>query len=132
MSKKVLNIVFVTLIVVAIALITFLMIFYKMGYNSFMGTMIVTMSYGFINIVLMLIKVIYKNEIKRLTAAIYASIVFIGVLGYYVIKYIGHYEDAKIIYWVVYFSVLGLTISIMTVINFKLKGQKLAYTRGKK
>ena len=29
-------------------------------------------------------------------------------------------------------DVLALSISIMTVINFKLKSQKLAYTRGKK
>ena len=130
--KRVLDIIWALLIFVAIALIVFLMIYFKMGYNSFMGVMYTTIGYGFLNIVLMLIRVIYKNEIKRLTAAIYASIVLIGVLGYYVIKYIGHYEDAKVIYWVVYFSVLALSISIMTVINFKLKSQKLAYTRGKK
>ncbi|WP_147387563.1 hypothetical protein [Anaeroplasma bactoclasticum] len=107
------------------------MVYFKMGYWSFMGTMIVTLSYGFLNIVLMLIKVLQRYEIKRLTAAVYASLVAIGVLGYYIIKYIGKYEDLRLIYWIVYAIVTVISVTVLTIINFKLAPQKPVMMRQK-
>ena len=132
MSKIIFNSIWGALVAIALALITFFMIYFKMEYSSFMATLIVTMGYGFLNILLMLVRVIYKYEIKRLTAAIYATIVAVGVIGYYVLKYIGHYDEGKIIYWIVYAGILILAIPIMTFINYRLLDQKLVMTKGKK
>lgn len=132
MSKRVLNIIWLALIFVGLATIIFLMVFFKMKYWSFMGSMIVTMAYGFLNIIFMLVKVINKYEIKRLTAAIYATIVFIGVAGYYIITYIGHYNDGIVYYWVSYLGLLIISILVMTILNFKLNPQKLTMMNKKK
>ena len=131
MSKRGFFIIWLSLIVVSISLVVFLMVYFKMGYWSFMGTMIVTLSYGFLNIVLMLIKVLQRYEIKRLTAAVYASLVAIGVLGYYIIKYIGKYEDLRLIYWIVYAIVTVISVTVLTIINFKLAPQKPVMMRQK-
>ena len=131
MNKRGFFIIWLSLIVVAISLVVFLMVYFKMGYWSFMGTMIVTLSYGFLNIVLMLIKVLQRYEIKRLTAAVYASLVAIGVLGYYIIKYIGKYEDLRLIYWIVYAIVTVISVTVLTIINFKLAPQKPVMMRQK-
>ncbi|RIA75870.1 hypothetical protein EI71_01043 [Anaeroplasma bactoclasticum] len=131
MSKRGFFIIWLSLIVIAISLVVFLMVYFKMGYWSFMGTMIVTLSYGFLNIVLMLIKVLQRYEIKRLTAAVYASLVAIGVLGYYIIKYIGKYEDLRLIYWIVYAIVTVISVTVLTIINFKLAPQKPVMMRQK-
>ncbi len=131
MSKRGFFIIWLSLIVIAISLVVFLMVYFKMGYWSFMGTMIVTLSYGFLNIVLMLIKVLQRYEIKRLTAAVYASLVAIGVLGYYIIKYIGKYDDLRLIYWIVYAIVTVISVTVLTIINFKLAPQKPVMMRQK-
>jgi hypothetical protein len=131
MSKRGFFIIWLSLIVIAISLVVFLMVYFKMGYWSFMGTMIVTLSYAFLNIVLMLIKVLQRYEIKRLTAAVYASLVAIGVLGYYIIKYIGKYEDLRLIYWIVYAIVTVISVTVLTIINFKLVPQKPVMMRQK-
>ena len=131
MSKRGFFIIWLSLIVIAISLVVFLMVYFKMGYWSFMGTMIVTLSYGFLNIVLMLIKVLQRYEIKRLTAAVYASLVAIGVLGYYIIKYIGKYEDLRLIYWIVYAIVTVISVTVLTIVNFKLAPQKPVMMRQK-
>ncbi len=131
MSKRGFFVIWLSLIVVSISLVVFLMVYFKMGYWSFMGTMIVTLSYGFLNIVLMLIKVLQRYEIKRLTAAVYASLVAIGFLGYYIIKYIGKYEDLRLIYWIVYAIVTVISVTVLTIINFKLAPQKPVMMRQK-
>ncbi len=131
MSKRGFFVIWLSLIVVSISLVVFLMVYFKMGYWSFMGTMIVTLSYGFLNIVLMLIKVLQRYEIKRLTAAVYASLVAIGVLGYYIIKYIGKYDDLRLIYWIVYAIVTVISVTVLTIINFKLAPQKPVMMRQK-
>ena len=124
MSKKIFWIIWGFLIIVAVFMLAFLMVFFKMEYASFMGAMIVTMAYGFLNIVLMLIYVLQRNEIKRITAAVYASLVAIGVLGYYIVKYVGYYDNAKLIYWIVYASITVILVTVLTIINFKLAPQK--------
>lgn len=129
MKNKFFDIVFASLILVSAIALIFLMIFFKMGYWSFMGAMIVTMSYGFINVIVLLHKVLLKYEIKRLTAAIYATLVAIGVLGYYVLTYVGHYDEARLIYWIVYGVITVLSVVILTVINFHLKPQKAVIGR---
>jgi hypothetical protein len=131
MSKRGFLIIWLSLIVIAISLVVFLMVYFKMGYWSFMGTMIVTLSYAFLNIVLILIKVLQRYELKRLTAAVYASLVAIGVLGYYIIKYIGKYEDLRLIYWIVYAIVTVISVTVLTIINFKLVPQKPVMMRQK-
>lgn len=131
MSKRVLRIIWISLICLAVASLTFLMIFFKMEYWSFMGAMITTMAYGFLNILLMLAWVLKGNEIKRLTAAIYASLVAIGVLGYYVVTYIGHYDEFRLIYWIVYGAITVILVVTLTVINYKIQPQKPVMTRRK-
>lgn len=124
MSKRIMDIIWLSLMGLFLASIIFFMVFFKMEYWSFMGTLIVTMSYGFLNIILLLIKVLNRYEIKRLTGAIYATIVAIGVLGYYVLKYVDKYQEARLIYWIVYGLLLVASVTVLTVINYKLKPQK--------
>lgn len=118
------DIIWLSLMGLFLASIIFFMVFFKMEYWSFMGTLISTMSYGFLNIILLLIKVLNRYEIKRLTGAIYATIVAIGVLGYYVLKYVDKYQEGRIIYWIVYGLLLIASVTVLTVINYKLKPQK--------
>lgn len=124
MSKKIFWIIWGFLILIAAFMLAFVMVYFKMEYASFMGAMIVTMAYGFLNIVLMLIYVLQRNEIKRITAAVYASLVAIGVLGYYIVKYVGYYDNAKLIYWIVYALITVILVTVLTIINFKLAPQK--------
>ena len=124
MSKRIMDIIWLSLMGLFLASIIFFMVFFKMEYWSFMGTLISTMSYGFLNIILLLIKVLNRYEIKRLTGAIYATIVAIGVLGYYVLKYVDKYQEARLIYWIVYGLLLVVSVTVLTVINYKLKPQK--------
>lgn len=124
MSKRIMDIIWLSLMGLFLASIIFFMVFFKMEYWSFMGTLISTMSYGFLNIILLLIKVLNRYEIKRLTGAIYATIVAIGVLGYYVLKYVDKYQEARLIYWIVYGLLLVASVTVLTVINYKLKPQK--------
>jgi len=124
MSKRIMDIIWLSLMGLFLASIIFFMVFFKMEYWSFMGTLISTMSYGFLNIILLLIKVLNRYEIKRLTGAIYATIVAIGVLGYYVLKYVDKYQEGRIIYWIVYGLLLIASVTVLTVINYKLKPQK--------
>ena len=124
MSKRIMDIIWLSLMGLFLASVIFFMVFFKMKYWSFMGTLIVTMSYGFLNIILLLIKVLNRYEIKRLTGAIYATIVAIGVLGYYVLKYVDKYQEARLIYWIVYGLLLVASVTVLTVINYKLKPQK--------
>ena len=118
------DIIWLSLMGLFLASVIFFMVFFKMEYWSFMGTLISTMSYGFLNIILLLIKVLNRYEIKRLTGAIYATIVAIGVLGYYVLKYVDKYQEARLIYWIVYGLLLVASVTVLTVINYKLKPQK--------
>ena len=118
------DIIWLSLMGLFFSCIIFFMVFFKMEYWSFMGTLISTMSYGFLNIILLLIKVLNRYEIKRLTGAIYATIVAIGVLGYYVLKYVDKYQEARLIYWIVYGLLLVASVTVLTVINYKLKPQK--------
>ena len=118
------DIIWLSLMGLFLASVIFFMVFFKMEYWSFMGTLISTMSYGFLNIILLLIKVLNRYEIKRLTGAIYATIVAIGVLGYYVLKYVDKYQEGRIIYWIVYGLLLVASVTVLTVINYKLKPQK--------
>jgi len=124
MSKRIMDIIWLSLMGLFLASVIFFMVFFKMEYWSFMGTLISTMSYGFLNIILLLIKVLNRYEIKRLTGAIYATIVAIGVLGYYVLKYVDKYQEARLIYWIVYGLLLVASVTVLTVINYKLKPQK--------
>jgi len=124
MSKRIMDIIWLSLMGLFLASVIFFMVFFKMEYWSFMGTLISTMSYGFLNIILLLIKVLNRYEIKRLTGAIYATIVAIGVLGYYVLKYVDKYQEGRIIYWIVYGLLLVASVTVLTVINYKLKPQK--------
>ena len=132
MSKRIMDIIWFSLMGLFLASIIFFMVFFKMEYWSFMGTLIATMSYGFLNIILLLIRVLNRYEIKRLTGAIYATIVAIGVLGYYVLKYVDKYQEGRLIYWIVYAGILILAIPIMTFINYRLVAQKLVMNKGKK
>lgn len=124
MSKRIMDIIWLSLMGLFLASVIFFMVFFKMEYWSFMGTLISTMSYGFLNIILLLIKVLNRYEIKRLTGAIYATIVAIGVLGYYVLKYVDKYQEGRLIYWIVYGLLLVASVTVLTVINYKLKPQK--------
>ena len=131
MSKKIIYVILGALTAIALGVLAFLMAYFKMGYESFMGAMIVMMSYGFLNIILLLVTVLNKHEIKRLSAAIYATIVAIGVLGYYILRYINHYEEGFIIYWSVYAGITIIAITVLVILNFKLAPQKPVMVRQK-
>ena len=124
MSKRIIDIIWFSLMGLFLASIIFFMVFFKMEYWSFMGTLIVTMSFGFLNIILLLVKVLNRYEIKRFTGAIYATIVAIGVLGYYVLKYVDKYQEGRVIYWIVYGLLLVVSVTVLTVINHKVSPQK--------
>ena len=124
MSKRIIDIIWLSLMGLFLASIIFFMVFFKMEYWSFMGALIVTMSFGFLNIILLLVKVLNRYEIKRFTGAIYATIVAIGVLGYYVLKYVDKYQEGRVIYWIVYGLLLVVSVTVLTVINHKVGPQK--------
>ena len=124
MSKRIIDIIWFSLMGLFLASIIFFMVFFKMEYWSFMGALIVTMSFGFLNIILLLVKVLNRYEIKRFTGAIYATIVAIGVLGYYVLKYVDKYQEGRVIYWIVYGLLLVVSVTVLTVINHKVGPQK--------
>ncbi|MDY5982082.1 MAG: hypothetical protein SPJ17_00055 [Anaeroplasma sp.] len=124
MSKRIIDIIWFSLMGLFLASVIFFTVFFKMEYWSFMGTLIATMSFGFLNIILLLVKVLNRYEIKRLTGAIYATIVAIGVLGYYVLKYVDKYQEGRVIYWIVYGLLLVASVTVLTIINHKLSPQK--------
>ena len=124
MSKRIIDIIWLSLMGLFLASIIFFMVFFKMEYWSFMGALIATMSFGFLNIILLLVKVLNRYEIKRFTGAIYATIVAIGVLGYYVLKYVDKYQEGRVIYWIVYGLLLVVSVTVLTIINHKLSPQK--------
>ena len=124
MSKRIIDIIWFSLMGLFLASVIFFMVFFKMEYSSFMGALIATMSFGFLNIILLLVKVLNRYEIKRFTGAIYATIVAIGVLGYYVLKYVDKYQEGRVIYWIVYGLLLVVSVTVLTVINHKVGPQK--------
>ena len=124
MSKRIIDIIWFSLMGLFLASVIFFMVFFKMEYWSFMSTLIATMSFGFLNIILLLVKVLNRYEIKRFTGAIYATIVAIGVLGYYVLKYVDKYQEGRVIYWIVYGLLLVVSVTVLTVINHKVSPQK--------
>ena len=124
MSKRIIDIIWFSLMGLFLASVIFFMVFFKMEYWSFMGALIATMSFGFLNIILLLVKVLNRYEIKRFTGAIYATIVAIGVLGYYVLKYVDKYQEGRVIYWIVYGLLLVASVTVLTVINHKVSPQK--------
>ena len=124
MSKRIIDTICFSLMGFFLASVIFFMVFLKMEYWSFMGALIATMSFGCLNIILLLVKVLNRYEIKRLTGAIYATIVAIGVLGYYVLKYVDKYQEGRVIYWIVYGLLLVASVTVLTVINHKLRPQK--------
>ena len=124
MSKRIIDSIWFSLMGLFLASIIFFMVFFKMEYSSFMGTLIATMSFGFLNIILLLVKVLNRCEIKRFTGAIYATIVAIGVLGYYVLKYVDKYQEGRVIYWIVYGLLLVVSVTVLTIINHKVSPQK--------
>ena len=124
MSKRIIDSIWFSLMGLFLASVIFFMVFFKMEYWSFMGALIATMSFGFLNIILLLVKVLNRYEIKRLTGAIYATIVAIGVLGYYVLKYVDKYQEGRVIYWIVYGLLLVASVTVLTVINHKVSPQK--------
>ena len=124
MSKRIIDSIWFSLMGLFLASVIFFMVFFKMEYWSFMGALIATMSFGFLNIILLLVKVLNRYEIKRLTGAIYATIVAIGVLGYYVLKYVDKYQEGRVIYWIVYGLLLVVSVTVLTFINRKVRPQK--------
>ena len=124
MSKRIIDIIWFSLMGLFLASIIFFMVFFKMEYWSFMSALIATMSFGFLNIILLLVKVLNRYEIKRFTGAIYATIVAIGVLGYYVLKYVDKYQEGRVIYWIVYGLLLVVSVTVLTVINHKVRPEK--------
>ena len=124
MSKRIIDSIWFSLMGLFLASVIFFMVFFKMEYWSFMGALIATMSFGFLNIILLLVKVLNRYEIKRFTGAIYATIVAIGVLGYYVLKYVDKYQEGRVIYWIVYGLLLVASVTVLTVINHKVSPQK--------
>ena len=124
MSKRIIDSIWFSLMGLFLASVIFFMVFFKMEYWSFMGALIATMSFGFLNIILLLVEVLNRYEIKRFTGAIYATIVAIGVLGYYVLKYVDKYQEGRVIYWIVYGLLLVASVTVLTVINHKVSPQK--------
>ena len=124
MSKRIIDSIWFSLMGLFLASVIFFMVFFKMEYWSFMSALIATMSFGFLNIILLLVKVLNRYEIKRFTGAIYATIVAIGVLGYYVLKYVDKYQEGRVIYWIVYGLLLVVSVTVLTVINHKVSPQK--------
>lgn len=124
MSKRIIDSIWFSLMGLFLASVIFFMVFFKMEYWSFMGALIATMSFGFLNIILLLVKVLNRYEIKRFTGAIYATIVAIGVLGYYVLKYVDKYQEGRVIYWIVYGLLLVVSVTVLTFINHKVRPQK--------
>ena len=124
MSKRIIDSIWFSLMGLFLASVIFFMVFFKMEYWSFMSALIATMSFGFLNIILLLVKVLNRYEIKRFTGAIYATIVAIGVLGYYVLKYVDKYQEGRVIYWIVYGLLLVVSVTVLTVINHKVRPEK--------
>ena len=106
---------------IALAISIFFMVFFKLENTSLFGVLYTVMALSFLEVVLLLVRVFYKDLIKSLTPYVHVSYLVVALICYYILKHVDYYESYRLLYWLLYgfLSILALTISI--ILNYKIK-----------
>ena len=97
------------------------MAFFKFDKTSLFGVVYTIISLSFLEVILLLIRVIKKDLIKSLTPYVHVSYLVVSLLCYYVLMHVDFYDDYKLLYWLIYIFVLIIAVCISVILNYKIK-----------
>ena len=109
------------LYIIALAISIFFMAFFKFDKTSLFGVIYTIISLSFLEVILLLIRVIKKDLIKSLTPYVHVSYLVVSLLCYYVLMHVDFYDDYKLLYWLIYIFVLIIAVCISVILNYKIK-----------
>ena len=120
-SIKALKIIEFILYGIALAISIFFVCYYRGSENSLYAVCYTLIGLGFLEIVLLLLRVIQKDVIKSLTSYIHVAYIVCAVLCYYILRHASHYDEFAILYWSLFLSITVIAIVVFVILNIKLK-----------
>lgn len=100
---KLINIFNLMFLIILIIILLSLGIIYKFNYQFYLIFTIMLMISGIGNLIFVLIKeaLIVEYKSLRFIPALYSIHTFLGVVSYYIAKYVKQYEKFSFIYWII-------------------------------
>ncbi len=109
---KLINVINLALILIAIAIQIIFLCIWGVNINYYYLTTLDIAILSTLSIILLIFKVasttIYRT--KRFTIAQIVIPAFFGVLGYYLVKYLGHYNEYILLYWLLILMIIPIEI----------------------
>ena len=109
---KLINVINLALILIAIAIQIIFLCIWGVNINYYYLTTLDIAILSTVSIILLIFKVasttIYRT--KRFTIAQIVIPAFFGVLGYYLVKYLGHYNEYILLYWLLLLMIIPIEI----------------------
>ena len=109
------------LYIIALAISIFFMAFFRFDKISLFGVIYTIISLSFLEVILLLRRIIKKDLIKSLTPYVHVSYLVVSLLCYYVLIHVDYYDNYKLLYWLLYIFVLIIAVCISVILNYKIK-----------
>ena len=105
---KLINIINLVLALTSIVIQIVLLCIWNIDINYYYLTTLDIAILSTTSIILLIVKVASSTiyQTKRFTIAQIVIPAFFGVLGYYLVKYLGHYDEYIFLYWLVLFIII--------------------------
>lgn len=131
MSKTILALKITSFILygIALAISVFFLCYYRGGEKSLYATIYTFLGLGLLEVIVLLIRVLEKDIIKSLTSYVHVAYMVTSLICYYVLRYVGHYEEFIALYWILYLALTLIAVVVFVILNFKIKKNGSNITR---
>ncbi len=131
---KLINIFNLMFLIILIIILLSLGIIYKFNYQFYLIFTIMLMISGIGNLIFVLIKeaLIVEYKSLRFIPALYSIHTFLGVVSYYIAKYVKQYEKFSFIYWIILLILFIASFIFIYFLEKKAKKNNNNSTQGPK